>query len=404
MHQEKKNMSTMEARAMEFFRKKHANPFLHMYICSFCTSELSGKKPSNLVAHMRNSHLGVFVTKIKLPDKSPAIHLSIKRLKLLQNCVLTTTIDQQPFTAILKCGFQAIIASKLNKFEKAGISLNLTDPNLFVVKNHIARTAQKIREKIKNEMKDRFFSLMADAATKNNRSVLGISAQYIMDGNLKIRSLGVKELTKSHTGRYLSSVVRDCVKFFDCDVYQAISMTTDNASNMKKMIQELNGAVCESFEENSNIQNHTNDVDSISGEKTTPNDHQTYDFQIEKFLENINELEAAEFNALILNDDEDIGLGIEYELAQAIVEDFTDPPIFLNRINCTAHTLQLVVSDALKELKIEHQNVIKLCREFAKFVRRQTSINELKAEAIKIKFPKFDCVTRWSSTYKMVSL
>lgn len=77
--------------------------------------------------------------------------------------------------------------------------------------------------------------------------------------------------------------------------------------------------------------------------------------------------------------------------------------IFVNQVNCASHTLQLVVKDGLDALSQEHKNVIKLCREFAKFIRRQSSLNKLVKHGIKIKLPRLDCITRWSSTYMMVS-
>lgn len=161
-------------------------------------------------------------------------------MKLLQICVKKTTIDHEPFASILKESFQELISNKLQKLAEAGITLNLRNKNLTVVKDHLHSTANKIRNKIENEMKCRLVSLMVDGASKHNRSVLGISSQYILNGQLKIRMLALKELTESHTGDYLGSVVRNCFEHYNCDISQAIAITTDNAANMVKMTRDLN--------------------------------------------------------------------------------------------------------------------------------------------------------------------
>lgn len=85
-------------------------------------------------------------------------------------------------------------------------------------------------------------------------------------------------------------------------------------------------------------------------------------------------------------------------------ENIPTSPTFVNHVNCGAHTIQLIVSDALKELRSNHYNVIKLCRQFAKFLRRSTTITKLKNLGIKFKFPKLDCLTRWNSLLILVSI
>lgn len=302
------------------------------------------------------------------------------------------------FTAILKSSFQNLIANKLNKFALANVSLDLRDKNLTVVKSHIHGTATKIRAKIKNEIKARLFSLMVDGASRNNRSALGVSAQYISNGSLKIRMLGLKELTQSHTGDYLGSVVRECVEQYDCNISQAIGVTTDNARNMCKMVRGFN-------EENAEEQlDHrlqvSNPCEVLSHNYPTDCNVLPLDIQINELLKSIEEIEAEEINAILNN-------SIDDEEDDMIVIDPRDIPasaLFVNHVNCGAHTLQLVIGDALNDLCHEHKNIIKMCREFAKYIRRPTSITKLKNLGIKWKYPKLDCLTRWGSTLFMVCL
>lgn len=176
------NNSTVVGRARSFFRPLNgSNTGLQIFTCLLCNKILNGNKSSNLVSHLKTTHIDVYNEKVKPPDKESFTSLRIERLKLLQSLTRVTTIHQQPFNSLLKPGFQSIIGEKLRKLEQARIPLNL-DSNLSVVKNYIHDSAASVRNKIKNEMKNRFFSLLADGVTKNNRSLLGISVQYVLNG------------------------------------------------------------------------------------------------------------------------------------------------------------------------------------------------------------------------------
>lgn len=75
---------------------------------------------------------------------------------------------------------------------------------------------------------------------------------------------------------------------------------------------------------------------------------------------------------------------------------------FVNGINCSAHTVQLAVMDALKLLTNDNLNVILLARVLVKFIRKETTRNESRNRGLKVILPALDVKTRWSSTYIMV--
>lgn len=75
----------------------------------------------------------------------------------------------------------------------------------------------------------------------------------------------------------------------------------------------------------------------------------------------------------------------------------------ISGINCSAHTLQLGVHDSINDMPKAHRNVIKPCNSVAKHLRLKSTINELSAEQIKYCLPRLDIVTRWSSSFLMVS-
>lgn len=75
---------------------------------------------------------------------------------------------------------------------------------------------------------------MVDIGTKNKRSVLGMSVQLIINGKLVIRSIGMIELKKSHTGKYLSELIIKRLNDYHIEKRQILTITTDNGKNIKK--------------------------------------------------------------------------------------------------------------------------------------------------------------------------
>lgn len=145
--------------------------------------------------------------------KSP----EIKRLKLLQNAVEIVAVNGRPFNCIRDSSYQANIKNELKKLRASGFPLNLSDTNSPEVKTHLHTMAHKVISKIAEEVKGRPLSLMVDITTKNGRSIFGASIQFIINGKLKIRSIGMVELHRSHTALYLTQIVCERLQLFGID-------------------------------------------------------------------------------------------------------------------------------------------------------------------------------------------
>lgn len=165
-----------------------------IYSCKLCTANLNGTKAHNLVSHLNNIHREKFNL---IADQKNDI--SAERLQFLQNIVEIVTVNGRPFSSIHDSGFKSIIGDKLKEFDAAGCTLNLSDRNLSEVKEKLSEMASRFRKRIKEETRGRALSLMIDIGSKNRRSIFGVSIQYMMNGKLRVRSIGMIELLKSNT-------------------------------------------------------------------------------------------------------------------------------------------------------------------------------------------------------------
>lgn len=132
-----------------------------------------------------------------------------------------------------------MLEKTLNELQAAGRGVNLKDPHLPEVKEMLRKTAKSVQAKIQNELRGIPLSLMVDITTKQQRSIMGISVQFIVNGEHKIRSLGMLQLNDSHTGQYLANVICKLIFEYGITPDQVISITTDNGANVVKMVRDV---------------------------------------------------------------------------------------------------------------------------------------------------------------------
>lgn len=403
----KRDENSTIAKALQyfkFFREEQIDGTKKiMYTCNLCDSNanpLNGTKPHNLVSHLQRIH----PNKFELIDEKKDIKL--KRLELLQNIVEMVTVNGRPFTSISDSGFRSIIENKLKKFDKAGCPLNLSDANLPEVKKNISETASRVREKIKEEVCGRALSLIADIGTKNRRSIFGISIQYCINGKSRVRSIGMIELLKSNTGKYLADVIRSHLKLYEIDLRQILTITTDNGKNILKMVRDFGSIMHNEIDSTNNEQASseycTNTEEFIESNSSGLQTDDEINEVLKAFDEKTDE-EALEeiFDEALLRQHENL----LNEMSQHLVADFGLEILHeITGVNCAAHTLQLSIKDALNLIAKNNQNVIKLCREVAKSLRLKSTQHIFKTHGGSYRLPRLDVETRWGSTYMMVGI
>lgn len=370
---------------------------INKFRCKTCKSKVSGSKLYNLVSHLRHIHSEKY-DEIYVPKDGSAVPLSVRQLNLLHNLVEIVSVNGRPFKSILDSGFQSIIRDEVNKLKEGGYGLTLSNGNMPEVKNKLHDMATKVRNKIKNEVQGKPISLLCDIVTKNRRSIFGISIQYIVNGKLRVRSIGMVELLESHTGTHLAAVVVARLKMYEIDLKHILTITTDNGSNILKMVRDFDEILQDiisndvHFDFETPAQSSSNSVtlqtDEAISALLVQMEHLSDEDAIQKVMDGVllkhhDSLLTAMSKKLV----DEVGLNILWDVTG---------------IHCAAHTLQLAIQDALKKISPEHQNVISLARAVAKTLRRKSMLYEINHQFNEFRVPRLECDTRWGTLYLMV--
>lgn len=386
----KRRVDSIGTKSKRFFGDpyiKNGDKTKIFYKCKICGLEKNGTHDYNLGTHLRLLHQKEY-NEINDNFKDS---LAVKRIKLLQNATEIVSVNGKPFKFILASGYQAGIRNKIDKLNKAGFKIDLSNEHLNDLKNHLRQMANSVRAKIIAEVRGKTVCLLLDLVTKNGRSVQGISVQYISNKETYTRSLGIIELKESHTGKYLSKITADRLNEFGIHVSQIPTITKDNAANLNKMIREMDDSIKSSMGEK---QVELNEVDEMDGQ---------IDVDIAQMLAGTEDISDDDalcdlFEEAILTKNANILNEMSLELSSYGIDIQWD----ITAVNCAPHTLQLGILDTLKQLPKEHRNLIALARHAVKILRLPKTKDILQAAGISYKKPRIDVVTRWGSMYQMV--
>lgn len=368
--------------------------FKHIYECEICKNSFNGTKKSNLKAHLEKIHKKQYD---EISSENTNDSIAIQRLHLLHSLVEIVSVNGRPFKSLQDSGFQKVIKEKLDYLRENGHGINLSDKNLTEIKSHLSATAKKIQEKISSEINGEMVSLMVDIVTRNHRSILGVSIQYVFNDTLRIRSIGMIELKQSHTAIYLSQVITDCLKKYGIGLQQVIVITTDNGANVQKMVRDIEGCL----QRDINAEKHSCNMEI----NRTNEVHENIEEEIAQVLA---ESEDISEDGTLFSIQEEVVLKENETLLSSILHGMQDEGVeFLydiTGVNCAEHTLQLAIKDALKRAGHTVQNLIELCRRACKIFRLSSTSVEIKEAGIKYVRPRLENETRWGSLYLMVRL
>ncbi|KAI8117117.1 hypothetical protein CVS40_10957 [Lucilia cuprina] len=97
-----------------------------------------------------------------------------------------------------------------------------------------------MKEGIRAVLKHRIICIKIDTATRLNRSILGINAQFCNNNKIIIYTLAMIELQRKHTAANLSQEVEEILNNFDISKHQIYCVTSDNGRYMLKTVENLN--------------------------------------------------------------------------------------------------------------------------------------------------------------------
>lgn len=156
-----------------------------------CTYTQARYDPGNFIRHFRLKHSEIANAKGLLKDYVPATkkpRVVAKRpvaidLQLLIEAVVKLVTDHGlPLSCFEWEGFRLL----LDPICKAvGCTLNRE-----TIKNHLRVMSQRVKDIMKDEMKDKLISLKVDSASRHNRHILGVNVQYALEEKVVIRTLG----------------------------------------------------------------------------------------------------------------------------------------------------------------------------------------------------------------------
>lgn len=404
----KKRKINVSQKSLQYFDYLDNIEGRESYKCKTCEIVVNGSKKWNLASHLK-CHQSVY-KELTMAEKT----IEYERLKLLLNCVHFVTVNGRPFKALNDSAIIKMNEEKLEELRVNGMEVNLRDPHLPEVKRLLINIAENMRKKIGVEVANRHISLMVDIVSKHGRSFLGASIQYIIDGILIIRSIGMIDLKESHTGIYLAELIIKRLNVLGINLTQVISITTDNGKNVLKMVRDLEKRLQKSVDDAKTDQNQLPVTPSKSKKQNAFDEN---DDDIDREIEDVLgepdisddvalELLFSEYDDQTLEPTE-IELNTNQNILKAISSSLSsnhDLNVIwdITNINCSAHTLQLVTNDGIAAMERTHVNVIKLSRRVAKFLRKESTINSMKQSMNAYKKPRIDVETRWCSTYLMV--
>lgn len=301
------------AKTVKYFERLNpdddTNPKFKCLIES-CNKNYCAKHQTNIIKHVRRMHANFFASNIQVQKEK--LSLPQKRLKFIQNSVEVVTINGRSFKHLDDSGHKKLVEEKMNELIATGYGEGLGGPHFTAIKENIAYLAKEVKTKIKEEVKDRYVSLMIDFATKHRRSIMGVSLQYVHNGKIEIRTIGMLQMHSSSTSANALNVLSELLNSYGIEKTRVVSVTTDNASNLSLMVKLLNETIERESQDNEGGTENTAQSSELEFENSEHNnpsvlfDFEDIDAEICLAIESLEPNESdsdEELNEMLNNDD-----------------------------------------------------------------------------------------------------
>lgn len=317
-------------------------------------------------------------------DDENVIRVNLSKKRVTDACVEMVTKNGLPFNTMDGSGFAKILDPIIEAL--AAINQPLTI-NRNTIKAHVQTKADDIVRRIKEKLKGRMVSIMIDMATRQSRSILGISVQCMLNQKIVVLTLAMDHITSKHTGIEIKERLLAVLKKYEIQANQIFAITTDNGSNMIKTIELI--SELQPTESNHRIENVLNllseSIATIELQQSGDESSSTDDDETTESQKNVEcQLE---------------------EMRKSIENIFADDTIFsfTNAISCAIHTMQLGIKDAFNDPNfVAEKLLMEKCTQLVRALRVPSALKIIDRENFSRPIKKVQ--TRWNTDQMMVCL
>lgn len=343
---------------------------------------LMGTVPFTIQRHCQRKHGITFST---TQDNGDGRHTN--RDDHLEECAQITIMAHLPLSH-----WNNPIVKKNQQRCAAGYDVKLSDR---VIKTKISAMYEALVERHRLALGNRMFCLKFDLATRKDRHILGVSVQYVDEWKLVVRHIAMTAVVKAQTALVIKDEIKEILEGIEINKNLIYTTTTDNGANVLKasklLLDEIEWDLSRKRSDGvwSDCDDESMDVDE--GEDSDED---------EEIVEGII-ADGTIADGDIEGGDSELVLQLSETQSTASMSSFNDDPEittgFSNDLHCAAHTVQLGVNDFLRR----YESTINKIKVTVKKLRKAFD-----AIALDIRPPKptLANITRWSSTYTMVSL
>lgn len=180
--------------------------------CHVCGKDVPGNHLGNLTKHIITRHRSTYdeykdcydsEVQNPSPPKKKRVTLELDPAEVENAWIDLIVKEGRPLVILDSKALRTLLAPIFGALE---IEM-LTSRNVQLA---IRFRARKVMESIQSCLKHRIFSLKIDSATRHNRRIICLNAQAIINGQIKIFTLAMNELTignGSHTGQNIKLFV-----------------------------------------------------------------------------------------------------------------------------------------------------------------------------------------------------
>lgn len=204
--------------------------------CKLCKKQFSGNNITNLKRHLSQNHNDVKINN----EGEEHLNLAKKRkivietnAEIIKKSCVQIIAEGHPLQILDSRGFRAIM-------DPIYESLKMNIINRHNIMEYITNIFETDKQKLKRDICKQMISLKIDAATRLNRSMLGINVQFVKNEKIIIKTLAMTEMTVSHTSQNLKEEILKSLENYNIKLEQVYSITSDNGRNMIKAVHLLN--------------------------------------------------------------------------------------------------------------------------------------------------------------------